>query len=136
MVEVFQLDPGYHAVAQSVAANPVGGVFVVGQAGHSDGGIHWIVRQSATGAAGTWQLHDDFRLRNPASPAPASLRLLNGETLEKVMATNPGEYSKGLAIVSSADTLYAGGSTMAGTGHAIIRKLELPRASEQAVKAH
>ena len=78
VVDAFQLDSGYHAVAQSVAANPVGGVFVVGQAGHSDGGIHWIVRQSVTGAAGNWQLHDDFRLRASASTVPSSLRLING----------------------------------------------------------
>ncbi len=136
VVDTFQLDSGYFAAAQGVAAGTQGGVFIVGQAGHSDGGIHWVVRQSATGAAGTWQLHDDFRLRAPAASTPKPLRLIKGAASVAVMANNPGEYSKGLAITTTADTVYTAGSAMAGKGHAIVRKLELPRATEQAASAY
>lgn len=130
VVDTFQLDSGYFASAQGVAAGAQGDVFVVGQAGHSDGGIHWIVRQSTTGAAGTWQLHDDFRLGASASSTPKPLRLIKGAASGAVMANNPGEYSKGLAITTAADTVYTGGSAQAGMGHAIVRKLELDRAQE------
>lgn len=130
LVDAFQLDSGCFAAAHGVATGAHGEVFVVGQAGHSDGGIHWIVRQSATGADGTWRLHDDFRLRVSASSTPKPLRLIKGATNGVVMANSPGEYSKGLAIASAAETLYTGGAALAGTGHAIVRKLELGRPQE------
>lgn len=130
VVDTFQHNPGYFAAAQGVAAGSDGGVFIVGQAGHSDGGINWIVRQSSTGMAGTWKLSDDFRMEAVTFSTDQFAEENQGHTGQTVMSNSPGEYSKGLAILMTAESLYTGGSVWAGSGHAVLRTCELGQAGE------
>jgi hypothetical protein len=127
--DMFQLESACRAAASGIAVDSQGGVYVVGQA-RSDKGIHWIVRQSATGEPGSWSVSDDFRLTAPPPSVPMAANLFAETAGGTVMATSPTENSKGLAILGTSTGIFAGGSAQAGPVHAIVRKLELDRAGE------
>jgi len=135
VVDTFQLDPGSFAAAFGIAAGGQGGVSVVGQAaGRNPGpGSHWIVRQSATGDAGTWSVNDDFRLVT-APPSALETAALISKATDGIVATSPADISRGSAIFSDSTGLFAGGSASGELGHAIVRKLESSRASELAAR--
>jgi len=134
VVDSFQLEPGNFAAAFGIAAGGQGGVSVVGQAaGRNPGpGSHWIVRQSATGDAGTWSVNDNFRLATAAPSTPKAAVLIS-KTADGILATSPAAISRGSAIFSDSTGLFAGGSASGELGHAIVRKLESARTTELTV---
>jgi hypothetical protein len=127
VVDTFQLEPGRFAAARAVVANDEGGVYVVGQAmGRQPGAGHWIVRHSATGHAGSWSVQDDFRMS--AREATAAELLVNG--ICEPIQTPPMEWSSGLAMLTHARQVFAGGSAFNGSGHGLVRRLDLIRTTE------
>jgi hypothetical protein len=93
-VDTFTCAPNATAQAWGIGRNSAGNVVVVGGASDS-GRSHWIVRQSATGDAGSWSTTDDFQLTpgynatagNVATDAAGNL-LVTGTALD----ATPGEH--------------------------------------------
>jgi len=127
LVDTFQLDTGGFAAASGVVADGAGEVYVVGRAVDRESGSgHWIVRHSATGEAGSWSVSDDFRLTAPGPPLDQSMF----DEVRKSLRSRAGEWSWGLAMLCNGDQVFAGGSAYNGSGHALVRRLELGRAIE------
>ncbi|MCW5551756.1 MAG: hypothetical protein KIS67_06245 [Verrucomicrobiae bacterium] len=121
VVDTFQLREGHFAAASGVASAGRQGVYVVGRAADQTG-AHWIVRHSATGAAGSWSVSDHFT----GSTAKAVLSGANliSRTPDGSLMSSAAAYATGLAIVSDATGVLTGGSVTAETSHALVRKLE------------
>jgi hypothetical protein len=131
VVDSFQLDPGYFATACGVAAGSQGDVYVVGRAGGSNPGCHWIVRKSATGDSGSWAPSDDFRRPAPPEGQTTSAADQVIVTADGSMVSPPTVFASGLAILSDSTRVFTGGGLVhAGLNHATVRELESVRQSE------
>jgi len=135
VVDRFQLEPGCFATACGVATSDQEGVLVVGRATSTDLAPHWIVRKSATGEAGTWSVSDAFpevaqRQSDAAAKAIGEVTIL----ADGSMRFAPPRSAGGRAILCDSTRVLTGGLSMAGVGHAMVRSLDLQRASEQAAR--
>ena len=131
VVDTFQLGPEHFGAASGVAASDQGGVLVVGEAVGDDNVVHWIVRQSATGKAGSWSVGD-------ATPAVAQKESeaaaeAFGEVTnlpDGTLRSTPPQCACGLTLLCDSTRVLAGGSSGAGPGHALVRRLDLGPATE------
>lgn len=128
MVDKFQLNAGYFASASGIAADDQGGVYVIGYAKEKDAGVHWIVRKSATGDAGSWLVSDDFQglLPAPAVKLPEAVT----QAADGSLTSRPYEFASGREILADSSHIFAAGSVSAASYHAIVRKLKLARCKE------
>lgn len=123
LVDTFQLQAGNFASAIGVASGSPGGVYVVGRATDPRSGSHWIVRHSATGEAGSWEVSDHFS-------GTTAMTILSGVTLvnrtaDGSMMSPPAAFAHGSAILSDSTSVFTAGATRAETSHALVRMLGL-----------
>lgn len=132
VVDTFQLSEDHFAAASGVASAGRQGVYVVGRAVDQTG-ARWIVRHSATGAAGSWSVSDHFT--GTTAMAVLSGANLISRTADGSLTSSPGAYANGLAILSDSTGVYTGGSIRMETSHALVRKLELVNPTKLATTA-
>jgi len=125
--DTFQSDPGRFATASGVVVDGAGELYVVGQAmGRESGSGHWIVRHSRTGEPGSWSVSDDFSI--PSTELKLASLVLNA--IRQSTHHRPGKWSLGLAILCDGKHVWVGGSAFDGSGHGLIRRLDLAPTTE------
>lgn len=132
VVDTFQLSEGHFSAASGVASAGRQGVYVVGRAADQTG-ARWIVRHSATGAAGSWSVSDHFT-------GTTEMTILSGagltsRTPDGSMTSPAAAYATGLAILSDSTGVYTGGSVRMETSHALVRKLDYVNPTKLATTA-